>query len=93
MLLLLILECFTRKFMTSFIQGFLPGALLKLCLAILRFVLWGLTKYEGHVSYSKIDKYTALKYYVFMVVGVFFGNVLIGSLFQAFKQYISAPTT
>jgi hypothetical protein len=79
--------------MTSFIQGFLPGALLKLCLAIFRFVLWGLTKYEGHVSYSKIDKYTALKYYVFMVVGVFFGNVLIGSLFQAFKQYISAPTT
>ncbi|KAG0587517.1 hypothetical protein KC19_2G170300 [Ceratodon purpureus] len=78
----------------SFFQGYLPGLLLRIfnifCLPPLLRIL---TKCEGHASYSKIDKYSALKYYVFMVVNVFFGNVLIGSLLEQLKQYVAAPTT
>ena len=79
--------------MTSFIQGYLPGLLMKAFLAILPFLLMALTKFEGHVSYSKIDKYAAFKYHIFMIVNVFFGNVLLGSLFEQFKQYLTAPAT
>lgn len=83
-----------RKFFGSFFQGYLPGLLLRVVVGlILPPLLRVLTKFEGHISYSKIDKYAALKYYVFMVVNVFFGNVLIGSLLEQLKQYIAAPTT
>lgn len=78
----------------SFFQGYLPGLLLRIIVVlILPPLLRVLTKFEGHVSYSKIDKYAALKYYIFMVVNVFFGNVFIGSLFEQLRQYIAAPTT
>ena len=77
--------------MESFISGFLPAAVLKIFLLIIPYVLWFLTKFEGHVSYSKIEKYTAIKYFGFLVVNVFFGNVLIGSLFDQLKQYLASP--
>ncbi|KAG0577950.1 hypothetical protein KC19_5G194100 [Ceratodon purpureus] len=79
------------SFVESFISGFLPAAVLKIFLLIIPYVLWFLTKFEGHVSYSKIEKYTAIKYFGFLVVNVFFGNVLIGSLFDQLKQYLASP--
>lgn len=48
---------------------------------------------RGHVSYSKIEKNAAVKYFAFLVVNVFFGNVLIGSAFDQLRQYLAAPTT
>lgn len=81
------------KYVESFISGFLPGAILKIFLLIIPYVLRELTKFEGHVSKSKIEKYTGVKYFVFLVVNVFFGNVLIGSLFDQLRQYIAAPTS
>ena len=62
-------------------------------LLLLPLVLEFLTKLEGHVSYSQISKYTCFKYHVFLVVNVFFGNILIGSVFEQMKHYIAAPTT
>lgn len=83
-----------REFFGSFFQGYLPGLLLRIVVGlILPPLLRVLTKFEGHISYSKIDKYAAMKYYIFMVVNVFFGNVLIGSLIEQLKQYIAAPAT
>lgn len=81
-----------RRFIRAVLQGFLPGLALKLFLTFLPQVLMLLTKFEGHVSLSTIEKYAATKYFVFMVVNVFFGNVIVGSLFEQLKQYISAPT-
>jgi len=82
-----------RRYVEAFVTGFLPPAILKVFLLIIPYVLKELTKFEGHVSYSKIEKYTGIKYHAFLVVNVFFGNVLIGSLFDQLKQYIAAPTT
>jgi hypothetical protein len=81
------------RYVESFISGFLPGAVLKLFLLIIPYLFKWLTQFEGHVSYSKIEKYTTIKYFAFLVVNVFFGNVLIGSLFDQLRQYIAAPTT
>ncbi|KAH8975733.1 hypothetical protein BDL97_01G174200 [Sphagnum fallax] len=82
-----------QKFITYFIQGFLPGLITTLFLKLLPYVLTILSKFEGHVSLSAIDRYCAIKYYVFVVVNVFFGNVIAGSIFEQFKQYIKAPPT
>ncbi len=84
---------FCRKFITYFIQGFLPGLITTLFLKLLPYVLSILSKFEGHVSLSAIDRYCAIKYYVFVVINVFFGNVIAGSIFEQFKQYIKAPPT
>ncbi len=84
---------FCRKFITYFIQGFLPGLITTLFLKLLPYVLTILSKFEGHVSLSAIDRYCAIKYYVFVVINVFFGNVIAGSIFEQFKQYIKAPPT
>ena len=51
-----------------------------------------LSKFEGQVSLSMIERHAATKFFVFMVVNVFFGNVIVGSVFEQFKQYVSAPT-
>jgi len=82
-----------RNNLVAFVSGFLPGVVLKIFLLIIPYVLRELTTFEGHVSYSQIEKLTAVKYYAFLVVNVFFGNVLIGSLFDQLKAYIAAPTT
>jgi hypothetical protein len=82
-----------QKFITYFIQGFLPGLITTLFLKLLPYVLSILSKFEGHVSLSAIDRYCAIKYYVFVVINVFFGNVIAGSIFEQFKQYIKSPPT
>ncbi|BBN16221.1 calcium permeable stress-gated cation channel [Marchantia polymorpha subsp. ruderalis] len=76
----------------SAIQGFLPGLILKIFLLALPYVLNIMTRFEGHVSYSRIDKYAAAKYFGFMVVNVFLGNVLVGSAFEQLKEFIDRPT-
>lgn len=50
-----------------------------------------LSKFEGRVSYSKIMRSAATKYFIVMVVNVFFGNVIVGSVFVQLKQYINSP--
>ena len=50
-----------------------------------------LSKFEGRVSLSKIERNAATKYFVVMVVNVFFGNVIVGSVFEQLKQYIDSP--
>ena len=79
--------------MESFITGVLSTVVLKIFLLIIPSVLYELAKFEGHVSYSSIEKHTGIKYYGFLVVNVFFGNVLLGSLFDQLKAYLQAPAT
>lgn len=81
-----------RGLLKSVIQGFLPGLILKISLAVIPYVLNLMTKFEGHVSYSRIDKYAAAKYFAFMVVNVFLGNVLVGIAFEQLKTFIESPT-
>lgn len=78
--------------MRSVLQGFLPGLALKLSLTFLPQIMMFLSKFEGQVSLSMIERHAATKFFVFMVVNVFFGNVIVGSVFEQLKQYVSAPT-
>uniref|UniRef100_J3NCW5 CSC1/OSCA1-like 7TM region domain-containing protein n=1 Tax=Oryza brachyantha TaxID=4533 RepID=J3NCW5_ORYBR len=59
----------------SFIQGFLPGIALKVFLVLLpTTILMFMSKFEGLISQSSLDRRTAAKYYVFLFFNVFFGK-------------------
>ncbi|KAL2613464.1 hypothetical protein R1flu_025156 [Riccia fluitans] len=66
----------------SFLQGFMAGLALSIFLLILPMILMFMTKFEGHISMSILDRRAAQKLYYFFVVNVFFGSVITGSLVQ-----------
>ncbi|KAL3682931.1 hypothetical protein R1sor_000953 [Riccia sorocarpa] len=80
-----------REALKSLLQGYLSGQILKASLMVLPHVLMIMTKYEGHVSYSRIEKSATAKYFVFMVVNVFLGNVLVGTIFEQLKTFTEDP--
>ncbi|XP_024516363.1 CSC1-like protein At1g62320 isoform X1 [Selaginella moellendorffii] len=77
-----------RKFIKSILQGFLPGLALKIFLLILPSVLMILSKVEGHLSLSKLDRMAAAKHFYFMVFNVFFASVFTGSALQQLKLFL-----
>lgn len=81
-----------RNLVKSILQGFLPGLSLKIFLAVLPTVVWYLAVFEGHVSYSRIEKHACINYLLFMLVNVFLGNVVTGSAFEQLKLFIETPT-
>ncbi|KAJ7550513.1 hypothetical protein O6H91_07G104400 [Diphasiastrum complanatum] len=76
-----------RHFIKSFLQGFLPGLALKLFLHFLPVILMIMSKIEGHVCLSMLERVTAVKYYYFMVVNVFFASVLTGAAFEQLNAF------
>eukprot|EP00897_Mesotaenium_endlicherianum_P000463 jgi/Mesen1/10417/ME000818S09896 len=80
------------KIVKGFLQGFLPGLALKLFLLVLPAVLRALSTLEGWVSRSTVERKTAGKFFIFMAVNVFFGNILTGSTFSQLKAMIEEPT-
>ncbi|XP_047341318.1 CSC1-like protein At1g32090 [Impatiens glandulifera] len=77
------------KFVKSFLQGFLPGLALKIFLYILPAVLMIMSKVEGHVSVSILERRTAAKYYYFMLVNVFLGSIVTGTAFQQLHSFLN----
>ncbi|CAK9157631.1 unnamed protein product [Ilex paraguariensis] len=67
------------KFIKSFLQGFLPGLALKIFLYILPTVLLILSKVEGYVALSVLERRAVAKYYYFMLVNVFLGSIVAGT--------------
>ncbi|MED6187349.1 Calcium permeable stress-gated cation channel 1 [Stylosanthes scabra] len=78
-------------FIKSFIQGFLPGIVLKLFLIFLPTILMIMSKFEGFVSVSSLERRSASRYYLFNFVNIFLGNVLAGSALQQLKTFINEP--
>ncbi|XP_059436486.1 CSC1-like protein At4g02900 [Corylus avellana] len=76
----------------SFIQGFLPGIALKIFLVLLPTVLMTMSKIEGFISLSSLEKRSASKYHLFILVNVFLGSLIAGTALQQLKQFIEAPT-
>ncbi|KAE8009682.1 hypothetical protein FH972_006106 [Carpinus fangiana] len=76
----------------SFIQGFLPGIALKIFLILLPTVLMTMSKIEGFISLSSLEKRSASKYHLFILVNVFLGSLIAGTALQQLKQFIEAPT-
>ncbi|KAM7258874.1 hypothetical protein ACFE04_014615 [Oxalis oulophora] len=67
------------NFIKSFIQGFLPGIVLKLFLIFLPTILMIMSKFEGFISISSLERRAASRYYLFNFVNVFLGSIIAGT--------------
>ncbi|KAJ4975587.1 hypothetical protein NE237_000693 [Protea cynaroides] len=76
------------KFITSLIQGFLPGIALKIFLILLPTILMMMSKFEGFISLSALERKSAAKYYLFIFVNVFLGSIITGTAFQQLNTFI-----
>ncbi|XP_008803557.2 calcium permeable stress-gated cation channel 1-like [Phoenix dactylifera] len=72
----------------SFIQGFLPGIALKIFLIFLPTILMLMSKFEGFISLSALERRSASKYYLFLLVNVFLGSIIAGTAFQQLHTFI-----
>ncbi|XP_052728193.1 CSC1-like protein At4g02900 [Vigna angularis] len=77
----------------SLIQGFLPGIALKIFLAVLPKILMTMSKVEGFTSLSSLDRRSASKYYLFILINVFLGSVITGTAFQQLQQFLNQTST
>lgn len=77
-----------KDFVTSFIQGFLPGIVLKLFLLFLPSVLMIMAKFEGFTSISSLERRAATRYYIFNLVNVFLGSVIAGTALDQLKTFL-----
>ena len=85
---LLIFCYFCSKFIKSFIQGFLPGIALKIFLILLPTILMIMSKFEGFLSISGLERRSASRYYIFNIVNVFLGSIIAGTAFQQLNKFI-----
>ncbi|KAK7407101.1 hypothetical protein VNO78_08743 [Psophocarpus tetragonolobus] len=81
------------KFIKSFLQGFLPGLALKIFLYILPTVLMIMSKIEGYIALSTLERKAAAKYYYFMLVNVFLGSIVTGTAFQQLHAFLHQSPT
>ncbi|CAA3028296.1 CSC1 At4g02900 [Olea europaea subsp. europaea] len=81
------------KVIKSIIQGFLPGIALKIFLILLPTILMTMSKIEGFISLSYLDRKSASKYHLFLLVNVFFGSIITGAAFQQLHKFANqAPS-
>ncbi|XP_031100916.1 CSC1-like protein At4g02900 [Ipomoea triloba] len=77
----------------AFIQGFLPGIALKIFLILLPSVLMTMSKIEGHIALSALERTSAAKYHLFLFVNVFLGSIITGAAFEQLQKFMhQAPT-
>ncbi|XP_073063414.1 CSC1-like protein At4g02900 [Primulina eburnea] len=78
-----------REGIKSIIQGFLPGIALKIFLILLPTILMTMSKIEGHTSLSLLDRTSAGKYHIFVLVNVFFGSIITGAAFEQLQKFLN----
>ncbi|KAI4308352.1 hypothetical protein L6164_031435 [Bauhinia variegata] len=76
------------KVIKSFIQGFLPGIALKIFLIFLPSILMIMSKFEGFISISALERRSATRYYIFQFINVFLGSIITGTAFQQLDNFI-----
>ncbi|GKV46420.1 hypothetical protein SLEP1_g53407 [Rubroshorea leprosula] len=76
------------KFIKSLIQGFLPGIALKIFLIFLPTILMLMSKFEGFISQSALERRSATRYYFFQFINVFLGSIITGTAFQQLNNFI-----
>ncbi|KAF5731511.1 CSC1-like protein [Tripterygium wilfordii] len=81
------------KFMKSLIQGFLPGIALKIFLILLPTILMTMSTVEGFTSLSSLERRSAGKYHLFILVNVFLGSIITGTALQQLKSFLNKPPT
>ncbi|XVF52091.1 hypothetical protein PTKIN_Ptkin04bG0237100 [Pterospermum kingtungense] len=80
-------------FIKSFLQGFLPGLALKIFLYILPTILMIMSKIEGHIALSTLERRASAKYYYFMLVNVFLGSIVTGTAFEQLDSFLHQSPT
>ncbi|XWS75768.1 hypothetical protein CRYUN_Cryun01aG0120600 [Craigia yunnanensis] len=81
-----------EKVIKSFIQGFLPGIALKIFLLFLPTILMIMSKFEGFISISALERRSASRYYFFLFINVFLGSIITGTAFQQLNNFIHQST-
>ncbi|KAJ0448322.1 putative calcium-dependent channel, 7TM region phosphate [Helianthus annuus] len=76
------------KTIKSFIQGFLPGIALKIFLILLPTILMMMSKFEGFLSISRLERRSASRYYLFNFVNVFLGSVIAGTVLEQLDTFL-----
>ncbi|KAB1201537.1 putative membrane protein C2G11.09 [Morella rubra] len=76
-------------FFKSFVQGFLPGIVLKIFLIFLPTILMIMAKFEGFTSLSSLERRAASRYYIFNFVNVFLGSIIAGSAFEQLDSFMN----
>ncbi|KAF8392481.1 hypothetical protein HHK36_022823 [Tetracentron sinense] len=82
-----------QKVVKSVIQGFLPGIALKIFLIILPTILMTMSKIEGFTSLSSLERRSAGKYHLFILINVFLGSIITGTAFQQLHSFINQSAT
>lgn len=80
---------FFREKVKSIVQGFLPGIALKIFLILLPSILMTMSKIEGLTSLSSLDRRSAAKYHLFVLVNVFFGSIVTGAAFEQLQSFLN----
>ncbi|KAL2524084.1 Calcium permeable stress-gated cation channel 1 [Abeliophyllum distichum] len=75
-------------FIKSFIQGFLPGIALKIFLILLPTILMLMSKFEGFLCISSLERRSAFRYFIFVFVNVFLGSIIAGTAFEQLDSFI-----
>jgi hypothetical protein len=77
------------KLLKSIIQGFLPGIALKIFLLFLPRILMQMSKFEGFVSTSSLERRAATRFYMFQFINVFLGSIVTGTAFQQLNSFLN----
>ncbi|KAG5561321.1 hypothetical protein RHGRI_004372 [Rhododendron griersonianum] len=75
-------------FIKSLIVGVLPGLALKLFLMFLPAILMLMSKFEGFISISSLERRSASRFYIFSFVNVFLGSIIAGTAFEQLNSFI-----
>ncbi|XP_052186844.1 CSC1-like protein At4g02900 [Diospyros lotus] len=82
-----------KKAVNSFIEGFLPGIVLKIFLILLPTIIMMMSRIEGFTSLSSLDRRSAAKYHLFLLISVFLGSIITGTALQQLHTFLNqAPT-
>ncbi|KAL8130235.1 hypothetical protein V2J09_019390 [Rumex salicifolius] len=76
------------EWVKSFVQGFLPGLVLKLFLIFLPAILMAMSKFEGYISVSSIERRAASRFYLFNLVNTFLGSIITGSALEQLNTFL-----
>ncbi|KAJ0682071.1 putative calcium-dependent channel, 7TM region phosphate [Helianthus annuus] len=72
----------------AFIQGFLPGIALKIFLILLPTILMIMSKFEGFLSISRLERRSASRYYLFNFFNVFLASVVTGTVLEQLQTFL-----
>jgi len=79
------------QFTNAIIVSILPGLVLKIFLALLPMLLTFMNKRAGMQSLAEIDYGVMTKYFIFQVLTVWLGTMVVGSFLSQLNQWIDDP--